>query len=62
MIDYHRAVGGGLSLVPEAAVQAELANDYRRMLEDGLLERDAPTFEELMATCAELGERINAAA
>jgi len=52
--DYHRAVGGGLSLVPKAAVQAELADDYWRMLEDGLLERDAPTYEELMATCAEL--------
>jgi len=37
VIDYHRAVGGGLSLVPKAAVQAELADDYWRMLEDGLL-------------------------
>lgn len=61
-IDYHRAVGGHLRLVPEAAVQAALADDYRRMLEDGLLERDAPTFEALMASCADLAERVNAAA
>lgn len=61
-IDYHRAVGGHLRLVPEAAVQAALADDYRRMLEDGLLEHDAPTFEALMAICADLAERVNAAA
>ena len=61
-IDYGQAVTGGLRLKPEGASLEALGDDYRRMVEDGLLEADAEPFEKLMETCAALADRANAAA
>lgn len=61
-IDYGRAVAGGLQLKSEGASLEALGEDYRRMVEDGLLEADAEPFEALMETCADLARRANAAA
>ncbi len=61
-IDYGQAVTGGLRLKPEGASLEALGDDYRRMVEDGLLEADAEPFEALMETCAGLADRANAAA
>lgn len=61
VIDYAAAVSGGLRLRPEGASLEALRDDYRRMIEDGLLEADAEPFETLMDACAELATRANAA-
>ncbi|MFC7380500.1 nucleotidyl transferase AbiEii/AbiGii toxin family protein [Brevundimonas sp. GCM10030266] len=61
-IDYGRAIAGGLRLKPEGASLEALGDDYRRMVEDGLLEADAEPFEALMAACADLARRANAGA
>ena len=61
-IDYYAAIGGHLSLVPLGDAYALLKADYEAMIEAGYLERDAEAFEALMARCASLQDRINAAA
>ena len=59
-IDYHGAVGGGLQLIPSGPALDLLADDYGRMLADGmLLDVDEP-FERLMAHCAGIEARANA--
>lgn len=58
-IDYSEAVEGGMRLVPDGRPLLALADDYQRMLEAGLLEIDAPTFEEVIARCRALEERAN---
>ena len=60
-IEYVQAVTGGLTLVPEGRAREALADDYARMVEDGLLLDDAIEFEPLMARCQTLVDRINAA-
>ncbi len=62
VIDYGQAVSGGLRLKPEGASLEALGEDYRRMIEDGLLQDDAEPFEALMEACADLAARANAAA
>jgi hypothetical protein len=62
VIDYGQAVSGGLRLKPEGASLEALGEDYRRMIEDGLLQENAEPFEALMDTCADLAARANAAA
>ena len=58
-IDYEAAVSGGLQLVPAGNAHAVLANDYARMLADGmLLDADEP-FDELMERCAAIEARAN---
>jgi hypothetical protein len=61
-IDYSGAVSGNLMLVPEGAARAALGNDYTRMIADGLLLGDAPTFETLMERCAAIAAKADAAA
>lgn len=61
-IDYSAAVSGGLTLVPEGAARAALADDYVRMIEDGLLLDEAEDFDALMARCADIAARANVAA
>lgn len=62
-IDYAAAVNGGLQLVPAGGeAKAVLAEDYARMVEDGLLLEDAEPFEVLMERSAEIAARINSAA
>lgn len=58
LIAYEAAVNRGLRLVPDGATA--LAEDYARMVEDGLLLEGAEDFETLMAECALLEERANA--
>jgi hypothetical protein len=60
-VDYAAAVNGGLQLVPAGSGANALAEDYARMIEDGLLLEDAEPFDELMARCADVAARANAA-
>ena len=55
-IDYHAAVTSNLQLVPEGEARDALAEDYARMVEDGLLMDEAQPFDELMAACKEMQE------
>jgi hypothetical protein len=50
-IDYHAAVTGNLQLVPEGEARDALAEDYARVVEDGLLMDEAEPFDELMGKC-----------
>lgn len=61
-IDYGAAVNGELHLVPGGKALEALEDDYRRMVDDGLLLDDAEPFETLMTRCAELAECVNSAA
>jgi hypothetical protein len=61
-IDYRAAVSGGLRLVPGGASQDALAEDYAKMVEDGLLLDEAEPFDDLMARMEALQDRANAAA
>ena len=58
-IDYQAAVTGGLQLVPSGAARGVLADDYGRMLGDGMLLGDEETFEDIMGRCAEIEARAN---
>jgi hypothetical protein len=60
VIDYHRAVGGALRIVPEGEARIALETDYRQMIEDGLLFREPIPFDKLMDACSELERRVNA--
>jgi hypothetical protein len=61
-IDYMAAVNGGLRLVPTGEALKALADDYIRMVEDGLLFEDAEPFETLIARCADIAARAKQAA
>ena len=61
-IDYEAAVSGDLQLVPVGAAYAVLADDYARMLADGMLLDDTERFDALMERCAAIEARANAAA
>lgn len=58
-IDYEAAVAGGLHLVPEGAARELLAEDYRRMVEDGLLLDEAESFDALLQRCGEIERQAN---
>ena len=58
-VDYHAAVAGALQLVPLGASLDVLADDYTRMVEDGLLLDEAEPFAALMASCQEIADRAN---
>ena len=58
-VDYEAAVSGDLQLVPEGSFYEALADDYGRMLSDGMLLDDEERFEDMMERCAELQERAN---
>ena len=59
LIDYMAAVTGNLRLVPEGNASALLADDYRRMVEDGLLFDEAESFDELMEHCQRIEQLAN---
>lgn len=61
-IDYASAVNGGLQLVPAGDGAKALAEDYARMVDDGLLLDEAEPFETLMERCADITTRANSAA
>jgi hypothetical protein len=47
-IDYRAAVAGALDLAPSGDARKALAEDYQRMIEDGLLLDDAGSFDVLL--------------
>ncbi len=61
-IDYAAAVNGGLQLVPAGDAAKTLAEDYARMVDDGLLLEETEPFETLMERCADIATRANSAA
>jgi len=61
-IEYSAAVDGGLRLVPIGEAAKALADDYARMVEDGLLLDGAEPFDALMERCADIAARANNAA
>ena len=58
-IDYQAAVQGSLQLVPDGAARAALADDYGRMLADGMLLDDGEPFESIIERCADIETRAN---
>lgn len=60
-IDYRAAVTGALDLVPSGDALRTLAEDYQRMVDDGMLLEDAEPFETLMQRCQALALKVNAA-
>jgi Nucleotidyl transferase AbiEii toxin, Type IV TA system len=60
VIDYNGAVSGGLQLIPDGAALTRLADDYRRMVDDGLLLDDAETLDDLIAKCRQVEQLANA--
>jgi len=58
-IDYEAAVSGALQLIPSGAAHAVLADDYARMLADGMLLDDSESFDRLMERCALIQVRAN---
>lgn len=61
-IDYHRAVGGGLVLVPEGANLESLRADYTKMIDDGLFLDTSMPFETVVEHCRDIQKRANEAA
>jgi len=60
-IDYVAAVTGALDLAPSGDAQRALAEDYQRMVEDGLLLDDAEPFDALLQRCQALADKVNSA-
>ena len=60
-IDYEAAVSGGLQLVPVGGAYEVLADDYARMVADGMLLDEDERFDALMERCAVIEARANAA-
>ena len=58
-IDYEAAVSGDLQLVPEGSFLEALADDYGRMLSDGMFLDDAERFKDTMDRCRDLQARAN---
>ena len=61
VIDYHKAAGGALKLVPEGQTRAVLEQDYKHMVDDGLLLDQPEAFDDLMRRCADIEKRANKA-
>lgn len=59
-VDYAAAVAGDLQLVPSGALADLLRADYEAMLNNGLLNDQAPSFEHLMTRSQALQDRANA--
>ena len=58
-IDYEAAVAGGLQLVPTGSALEVLADDYARMVADGMLLGTDESFERLIERCAGIEARAN---
>lgn len=56
------AVTGALNLAPSGVARKTLAEDYQRMVADGLLLDDAEPFDVLLQRCQALALKVNAAA
>lgn len=60
VVDYEKAVKGGLCLIPAGENLDALRNDYQSMVDEGLLLEDAHDFDELIAHCTALQQEANA--
>jgi hypothetical protein len=60
-IDYAECLRGRLRLVPTGATYEALAEDYAKMVEDGILLQNAQDFRALMDECVDIEQRINKA-
>ncbi|MCF7728032.1 nucleotidyl transferase AbiEii/AbiGii toxin family protein [Sulfitobacter sp. M22] len=60
VIDYQAAAAGSLTLVPSGAPLSALEEDYRKMVDAGLLQSDAISFHDLMERLSILQKRANA--
>ncbi len=49
LVDFRKAVSGGLQLMPTGAALGAFERDYAAMLDDGLLSLHQPSFDEIMA-------------
>ena len=58
-IDYQAAVSGSLQLIPSGAAYTVLADDYARMLTNGMLLDENESFDSLMERCASIETRAN---
>ncbi|MEC4722774.1 nucleotidyl transferase AbiEii/AbiGii toxin family protein [Noviherbaspirillum sp. CPCC 100848] len=58
-IDYHRAVGGHLRLIPEPKGLAALEVDYGAMTDAGILIRNALPFNEIIERCLRIQNTAN---
>ena len=58
-IDYEAAVTGALQMVPTGQAYSALADDYGRMLSDGMLLDDEEEFEDVIRHCADIEARAN---
>ena len=58
-IDYQEAVAGGLQLVPTGPALGTLADDYAKMLENGMLLGDEEMFDHIVGRCTEIEVRAN---
>lgn len=58
-IDYQAAVSGSLQLIPSGAAYTVLADDYARMLADGMLLDENEPFDSLIERCASIEARAN---
>ena len=58
-IDYEGAVSGGLQLLPSGTAHSVLADDYAKMLADGMLIDENEPFDALMERCAAIEARAN---
>lgn len=58
-IDYEAAVSGGLQLVPTGSALEVLADDYGRMVADGMLLGTDESFERLIERCAGIEVRAD---
>jgi hypothetical protein len=58
VIDYGRAVKGGLVLIPRGEDLDALRADYNFMIEEGLLLEDAHDFDDLITQCTALQKEV----
>lgn len=59
VIDYEKAVKGGLVLIPQGEDMDALRADYQSMIDEGLLLEDVHDFDELITQCTVLREEAN---
>jgi Nucleotidyl transferase AbiEii toxin, Type IV TA system len=60
VIDYAEAISGSLCLIPTGEARKALERDYNQMLDAGLVQSNAATFEKLMGRLSSLQDRANA--
>jgi hypothetical protein len=58
-IDYLAAVQGRLKLVPNTACLISLREDYQSMIDGGLLEKEAESFDAIIAKCRQIESEAN---